>query len=561
MMSRRPVRLVAFCCLVTVFAAAGCRRWAGRNLLAAPLPDLSRVDAGVQAQVRGRYETLTRALSDRADAPELASAFGQYGMVLQAAEFYDVAEPCYLNAQKLEPDEVRWPYYLGGLYKSRGETDKAEAAYKQALALRPDDLATLVWLGRLHLDQGRPEAAEPLFVKANSLAPRTVAALAGLGRVAVAKRDYPQAVKYLEDALAIDPEAESLHAPLAAAYRGLGQLDKAQPHLRQWRNRDLPVPDPLQQELDLLLESALSYELRGVRAFESRAWPQAVQFFRKGIELSHADTQLSRSLHHKLGTALYLTGDIQGAREQFEEVVRHAPPGGLDEATSKAHYSLGVLLASRGDTQPAVQHLLAAVQYQPNYVEAHMAVADVLRRTGRGEASLSHYRDAIAINPRQNVARLGYAMALVQLRRYREARDWLDESVQLYGDRPDLKVALARLLATSPDAGARDGARALSIAQQMFDAGEKSTALGETIAMALAEQGNFAQAIGIQRDVMASAQRAGMTASVQRMAANLALYERHQPCRAPWFEDDLVSVPTTAVTAETSIPPSTVQPH
>ena len=29
---------------------------------------LSRVDAGVQAQVRGRYETLTRALADRADA-------------------------------------------------------------------------------------------------------------------------------------------------------------------------------------------------------------------------------------------------------------------------------------------------------------------------------------------------------------------------------------------------------------------------------------------------------------------------------------------------------------
>ena len=27
--------------------------WAGRDLLAAPLPDLSRVDAGVQAQVRG----------------------------------------------------------------------------------------------------------------------------------------------------------------------------------------------------------------------------------------------------------------------------------------------------------------------------------------------------------------------------------------------------------------------------------------------------------------------------------------------------------------------------
>lgn len=525
-------------------AAMGCSS-ARRDLVAPPLPDLSRVDAGVQAQVRGRYETLTRALVDRAEAPELASAFGQYGMVLQASEFFDVAEPCYLDAQRLAPDEVHWPYYLASLYKSRGQMDKAEASYKRVLELRPDDLATLVWLGRLQLDQGRPEAAEPLFTKAFALAPRTVAVLAGLGRVAIAKRDYPQAVKYLEDALALDPEAESLHAPLAAAYRGLGQLDKAQPHLRQWRNRDLYVPDPLQQEMDLLLESALSYELRGVREFEVRDWKSAAAFFRKGLELSHENDPLSRSLHHKLGTALYLSGDLQGAREQFEDVVRNTPQGVLDEAGAKANYSLGVMLASTGEVQPAVQHLLAAIQYQPNYVEAHMAVADVLRRNGQAEASLTHYRDSIAINPRQTVARLGYAMALVQMRRYQEARNWLEESVRLYGDRTDLKIALARLLAASPDGRTRDGARALTMAQQMFDAGEKTTALGETIAMALAEEGNYAQAVSIQRDVIAAAQKAGLTPSVQRMTANLALYQRRQPCRTPWIEDDLMAVPTT----------------
>jgi tetratricopeptide (TPR) repeat protein len=544
------VLLSSWLCFVVGYSA-GCAR---RDLLPAPLPDVSRVDPGVQAQVRGRYETLSRALAEKADAPELASAFGQYGMVLQAAEYYDVAEPCYLNAQKLAPDEIRWPYYLAGLYKSRGETDKAEAAFKRVLTLRPDDLPTLVGLGRLHLDQGRPEAAEPVFMKAYALAPRTVAVLAGLGRVAVAKHDYPQAVKYLEEALALDPEAESLHAPLATAYRGLGQPDKAQPHLRQWRNRDIYVPDPLQQELDLLLESALSYELRGVREFEVRDWKSAAAFFRKGIALAHDNTALSRSLHHKLGTALYLTGDLPGAREQFEDVVRHAPVGAVDEASAKAHYSLGVLMASSGQTQPAVQHLLAALQYQPNYVEAHMAVADVLRRSGRGEASLAHYRDAIAINPRQMVARLGYAMALVQLHRDREARDWLEESVRLYGDRTELKIALARVLATSPDDRVRNGGRAMTIAQQLFDAGEKSTSLGETIAMAQAEQGNYVQAIAIQRDVMAASQKAGITANVQRMAANLALYEHRQPCRTPWIEDDLVSVPSAPATPDAVAP-------
>jgi tetratricopeptide (TPR) repeat protein len=539
-----PVRGRVVVFLWLLVGAMGCS-FARRDLVAPPLPDLSRVDPGVQAQVRGRYETLTRALADRAEAPELASAFGQYGMVLQASEFHDVAEPCYLNAQKLAPEEVRWPYYLANLYKSRGQMDKAEASYRRVLELRPDDLAALIWFGRLQLDQGRPEAAEPLFTKAFALAPRTVAVLAGLGRVAIAKRDYPQAVKYLEDALAIDPDAESLHAPLAAAYRGLGQLDKAQPHLRQWRNRDLYVPDPLQQEMDLLLDSALSYELRGVRQFEARDWKSAAAFFRKGIELSHENDPLSRSLHHKLGTALYLSGDLQGAREQFENVIRNAPQGVLDEAGAKANYSLGVMLASNGELQPAIQHLLAAIQYQPNYVEAHMAVADVLRRSGQAEASLTHYRDAIAINPRQTVARLGYAMALVQMRRYPEARDWLEESVRVYGDRTDLKIALARLLAASPDGRTRDGARALAMAQQMFDAGEKTVSLGETVAMALAEQGNYAQAITVQRDVIDAAQRAGLTSSVQRMTANLGLYERKQPCRTPWVEDDLIAVPTS----------------
>lgn len=536
---------------VLIVLMVGCRSGARRDLLLVTLPELSRLDPGVQAQVRERYATVGRVMNGSATTAELAAAFGRYGMVLQAAEYYDAAEPCYLNAQHLAPGEVRWPYYLAGLYKSRGETDKAEASFKRALELRPDDLPTLIWLGRLHLDQGRPAAAEPLFTKAFGLAPQTVAVLAGLGRVAVAKGDYAQAAKYLEEALTLDPEAESLHAPLATAYRGLGQPDKAQPHLRQWRNRDIFVPDPLQQDLDLLLESALSYELRGIREFEVRDWKAAAAFFRKGIELSHDNTGVSRSLHHKLGTALFLAGDVSGAQQQFEDVVRHAPPGAVDEASAKAHYSLGVLMASNGQTEPAVQHFLAAVQYQPNYAEAHLALADILRRSGRGEAALAHYHDAIAIDPRQVIARLGYAMALVELRRYPEARDWLDESVRLFADRTDFKIALARVLATSPDDHVRDGDRAIAIAQQLLSGGEKSTSLGETFAMALAEQGDYARAAAIQRGVIEAAQKAGLVPTARRMTANLELYERHQPSRTPWSQDELASV-IAAVTPDRS---------
>ena len=313
------------------------------KLLPLSLPDLSRVDPGVQAQTRERYDTFMQKLARR-DTPlaELSDAYGAFGMVLHAAEYFDAAETAYLDAQMLAPAEIKWPYYLAGVYKGKGDTSKAEASYRRVLELRPDDLATLIWLGRLYLDQGRADAAEPLFSKAVSEAPRTVAALAGLGRVALAKRDYGRAAKHFEDALAVDPEAESLNTQLAAAYRGLGQLDKAEPLLRQWRNRDIFVPDPLGQELDLLLESGLSYELRGVRAFEARDWKTAEAFFRRGLTLSRDNTPLTRSLHHKLGTALVLMGEVSGAMEQFEEVTRLAPEEGVDESASKAHYSLGI---------------------------------------------------------------------------------------------------------------------------------------------------------------------------------------------------------------------------
>ena len=289
----------------------------------------------------------------------------------------------------------------------------------------------------------------------------------------------------------------------------------------------------------MLLESGLSYELRGVRAFEARDWNTAEAFFRKGLRLSRDNTPLTRSLHHKLGTALVLMGEVSGAIEQFEEVTRLAPEDGIDESASKAHYSLGIVLEEKGRHADALQHLAAAVKYQPNYVEAHLALADALRRGARFKASLAHYDEAIRINPRSTPARLGYALALAALGRWQQARDWLIESTTLYADRQEFGMALARLLAASPDDRVRDGRRALAMADRLLEQ-QKSTHVGEALAMALAEVGDYVHAVGIQRGSIAAAEKAGLTASVERMNENLRLYERHRPCRTPWPIDQPV---------------------
>jgi cytochrome c-type biogenesis protein CcmH/NrfG len=227
----------------------------------------------------------------------------------------------------------------------------------------------------------------------------------------------------------------------------------------------------------------------------------------------------------------------------------------LDEASAKANYSLGVMMASSGQTNQAVQRLTAAVKYNPNYAEALMALGDTLRHSGRFEASLKPYAEVVRINPRAAEARFAYAMALVRLRRYREATSWLEESARIQPDRPELSHALARMLAAAPDDSVRNGGRAMKLVQELMK-GTKTTAVGETMAMALAEVGEFTNAVDVQRSIIAAAEQAGLAEDVRRMTGNLRRYERRQACRMPWPDNDPVHVPAMFASAAPPAPAS-----
>jgi tetratricopeptide (TPR) repeat protein len=240
------------------------------------LPDLSRMDKPVQQQLHEAYSSLMLKKEDPGTPPiDLGHAYGELGNLLLAAESVDAAEPCYVNAEALAPAEMRWSYYLGHVYETRGELANAVQAFERALALQPANVAALVWLGTAYLDQGRPDAAGPVFAQAVALQPRSVAALVGQGRAALARRDYARAADSLELALSIDPRASMAHYPLGLAYRGMGNLERAEAHLRQRGSVEIGPADPLMQDLAGLLHSAVAYEKSGVHALDGGDWVAA----------------------------------------------------------------------------------------------------------------------------------------------------------------------------------------------------------------------------------------------------------------------------------------------
>jgi tetratricopeptide (TPR) repeat protein len=409
------------------------------------LPDLSGTADSVRKQLREREGSLTaRIQAAGASDAELATEYGEMGKLLMAAEYDDAAEPCFLNAQALLPGDMRWPYYLGHLYSRRGQPAQSAAAFERALQLQPADVPTLVRLGGSYLDQGRPADAEPLFARAVSLQPRLGSALLGLGRAALARQDYGRAAEYLEQALTASPGASAVHYPLAMAYRGLGDLAKAEANARLRGQAEADTPDPLMQELDELLQSAMAYDGRGERALAAGQWAAAADNFRRGMALAQDNPTLRHKLQYHLATALAMSGDVSAAVEQFEDVVRRSPD------FARAHYSLGILMASGGRSQQALEHLSAAVRYDPTNVEARLRLAEVLRLVGRQDESLPQYEQVVVANPRLVEAWLGYAQALVSLKRDAQARERLAEALRINPDQPQLAGALAHLTGSSP---------------------------------------------------------------------------------------------------------------
>jgi hypothetical protein len=95
------------------------------------------------------------------------------------------------------------------------------------------------------------------------------------------------------------------------------------------------------------------------------------------------------------------------------------------------------------------------------------------------------------------------------------------------------------VLAAAPDDRVRDANRAIVIVDEQLLKNQRTLELGETMAMALSNLGRFVEAVRVQRDLMTGAERAGLSDVTKRLTRNLNLYERGEPCRVPWANEEM----------------------
>jgi tetratricopeptide (TPR) repeat protein len=400
-----------------------------------PLPNLSAMEDATRRRLEELQERVSE-LKTMGSDDALADAYGTLGTYYIAHHLNDAAEVAFVNAERLEPGDFRWPYYLGFVYQMVGKLELEKEAYERALELRPEDIPTHLHLAELLLALGENEKAYLQYARVLELNPAEPAAHGGLGKAASALGRPEEAVEHFTEALRLQPQATIVHYQLALAYRRLGNMEAARAHLEQRGDKQLGFADPLLGAIEPLKRENIVEAV-----LEMAANPE-----------EHDDRSFG------LFAASYL-GDSPGAVERIHEAIEALTEAaaGIDASSEPAarnrlvrarlHFAIASLHIGQGHFSTARREAEACLALVPKMVVANAMLGYVLEQTGDLSGAVEHYSIALELDPGNINARRSRASANLKLHRDREAIEDLEQlcDLGLEGEGARIRLAVAYL--------------------------------------------------------------------------------------------------------------------
>jgi len=230
-----------------------------------------------------------------------------------------------------------------------------------------------------------------------------------------------------------------------------------------------------------MIEKALDYE-------DSKDFEKAERVLEDAVKAAPDDARL----HNDLAAVLYMRGETGRAIEEARTALRVNP------SMAQAHFNLGATLMQDRKFEEAIAELEVALNLNPGFGPAEEAIAQSYDALRRDDVALTHWRRAIDANSRSVWALVGEA----------------------------------RILAGSSHAELRNGREAVRLAlrAKTLTNGTDATVL-DTLSAALAETGQFAEALATAQHALDLATGQG-DVNLQRMiAGRINLYRAKRAYR------------------------------
>ena len=283
---------------------------------------------------------------------------------------YDAAKKLLVSIPPTFPDQAEVGYRLALVEYHAKQFDESQRTLLHLIGsgLKSSDIYNL--LGWCYQQQQQPAQATDALEQAIRLDPAQESNYLDLGKILLANGSLPSALELAKRTAQAFPNSSRALLFKGTAELNVGQFTDAVDSYSAALHLDSSDPDA-------------SLGLAEAQFAAGRA-EDATAGFEAGI------SRFPKDARFRLQYALMLlkeadTGNAQ-AGAHAEQLLKSALA--LDDSLPEAHYQLGEIALSKGQTAEALTHLQSAAKLDPGSAGTHFALASVYRRLGRkAEAS------------------------------------------------------------------------------------------------------------------------------------------------------------------------------
>ncbi|MFT6310021.1 MAG: tetratricopeptide (TPR) repeat protein [Porticoccus sp.] len=286
-------------------------------------------------------------------------------------------------------------------------------------------LAQAFDLAVAHQQNGNLAQAEQTLRQILQKNPKHAPSLHLLGVIAHQSNQTEQAIKFIADAIAINPTDALFHSNRGEMCRILGRLDGAIDHGLQ--------------AIKLNPQSASALSNLGIAYYDQEDLDKAERYQNKAIVI---DPNCLPALNN-LGSIYRDRKDKDKAIEYYRQVVA-INPNYLESINN-----LGAVLVEQDEYEEARKTLLKALTLNPNYAEAHCNISHVFIGQEQYDQALAGFAKAISLKADYAEAYIGRSRVQQELNQLASAEASAKKAIELEPDNSDAHALLGGIYVES----------------------------------------------------------------------------------------------------------------
>ena len=413
------------------------------------------VAAGIDSPDKDVAEYLQAMLQSAQAMTKSGLVRGRLGMAYDVNGLRDEAIVTYEQAEILDPDDFRWPYFRALLIAETGALEQAIKTLERALTIDPDYAPAWLWRGAWLLEAGLLDEAMIAFQQAFDLEAGSVATF-GQAQVLVAQGQHQQAAEILES-LVRTTNHPYIYRTLGETLRALGRTEEA--HIAMAHGKDvLPLrwTDDRRDQRNNHIRGSASYNHAKHLSASGRI-DEALTILER-LQGHHPEEECGSEqeffLACNLVNSMSIAYDREGLPGQALETVQRGLA--INPEFIPFHLTIANLYRQQRDLESALDHLDRAIELNPARGYAHEQRGRILFGMQRFEEARAAFETALRYEPEKRTNLFYLGLAEVELGHWTQAVEHFERVVKL---EPDFALGYVFLARSLGEVGRIDDAR------------------------------------------------------------------------------------------------------